>query len=71
MIDQTHAVRLAYWTDTGFVTSPYGYSDQDAATRAAPVLNHVRTARGYPHYTHVVQFRDSQPVAALPVEKVA
>jgi hypothetical protein len=71
MIDQTNAFRLAWWADDGFVTSPYGYGDQDAATRAAPVLNRTRLARGSHHYTHIVQLQGAKPVEVLPLGKVA
>jgi hypothetical protein len=71
MIDQTNAVRLAWWTESGFVTSPYGYSDQEAATRAAPVLNQTRVARGNHHYTHIVQMHGTKPVDVKPLEAVA
>ena len=71
MIDQTHGYRLAWYTADGFVTSPYGYSDQDAATRAAPILNRVRLARGNQHYTHIVQMQDAKPVDVQELECVA
>lgn len=71
MIDQANAFRLALWTDEGYVTSPYGYGDQDAATRAAPVLNRTRLARGCHHYTHVVQFQRTKAVDVQPLERVA
>lgn len=70
VISSEVAYRLAFETDEGLRTTPYGFASEEAAENAAPALNLVRFARRLPAYTHVVHFEGQKATGVRELEEV-
>jgi hypothetical protein len=64
--------RLAYERQPAhFVTSKYGYRSTEAAHRALPIINSVRTARTFYPYTHLAEVVDGRVVKLVELPRVS
>lgn len=54
--------------DGSYASSRYGYASPQAATRAAPTLNSVRTARLQIPYTSIAELHDGRVIRLVPLE---